>query len=218
MGKTRKRDPVEEHILSMATKVLHLPVTTEAKPKQPSKKLRQIVSTIGSTFMKLEDAINEALVVGREEGFTDIEIGNMIRAEFKRLNRPRMTLSRYLPVTAKHMEKSRPKSDFGNNMLPNRPNEISKLLPQQTITTASTTTGRWNQAPDDYDIEKLDEYDIDYLREIVRWNHYGRENLIKEAFKWQAQFDEMGREKKALQTQLRVKDEKIRLLEEELKK
>jgi hypothetical protein len=67
---------------------------------------------IGSTFMTLEDSINEALEVGRKEGFSDMEIGDMIRAEFKRINLPRMTLSRYLPATANHMEKARPKTMF----------------------------------------------------------------------------------------------------------
>ena len=38
--------------------------------------------------MTLEDNINEALELGRKEGFTDMEVGDMIRAEFKRINRP----------------------------------------------------------------------------------------------------------------------------------
>jgi hypothetical protein len=104
---------------SLASKVLTLP----AKKRQPSKELQQIVNKIGLNFMTLEDSINEALEVGRKEGFTDIEIGDMIREEFKRLNRPRMTLSRYLPATAKHLEKARPRppkaSGFGNILLPN---------------------------------------------------------------------------------------------------
>lgn len=148
MGKT-KNDINEENrknVLELASAIIKLPTddrkkalgygrySNKPKPetKQPSKRLQQIVTKIGSTFMTLEDSINEALELGRKEGFTDMEIGDMIRAEFKRLNRPRMTLSRYLPVTAKHIEKARPKSDFGNNLLPNKPAVVSnenKTLP-----------------------------------------------------------------------------------------
>lgn len=110
---------------------------TKPKSKKPSKQLQQIITKIGSTFMTLEDSINEALKLGRAEGFTDMEIGDMIRAEFKRLNRPRMTLSRYLPVTAKHMEKARPKSGFGNRMLPNRSVAINTII--ETLPPTDTT-------------------------------------------------------------------------------
>ena len=95
-------------------------------PKQASEELQQVIKKIGSMFMTLEDSINEALELGRKEGFADREIGDMLRAEFKRINRPRITLSRYLPATAKHTEKSRPKASFGNILLPNpnlKPNE-----------------------------------------------------------------------------------------------
>src|SRR5918996_2543896 len=115
--------------------------------------------------MTLEDSINEALELGRNEGFTDMEIGDLIRAEFKRINRPRMTLSRYLPATAKHMEKARPpsKSDFGNKMLPNKSVVVNKPLSHNSTTTTSTTIqqqeqaggrpGKTNQGPDEYEIE-----------------------------------------------------------------
>jgi hypothetical protein len=45
-----------------------------------------------------------------------------------------MTLSRYLPTTAKHMEKARPKPDFGNILLPNKPVVVNRALPQSSTT------------------------------------------------------------------------------------
>lgn len=147
--------------------------------KQASKRLQQIVNKIGIAFMTLEDGISEALELGRKEGFTDMEIGDMIRAEFKRINRPRMTLSRYLPVTAKHMEKARPKSDFGNILLPNKPVVTNKILSSTDTTTSTITTkleqqqkpGKFNQAPEDYDINQIQDYDTEYLRDIVQSQH-----------------------------------------------
>jgi hypothetical protein len=111
----------------------------------------------------------------------------MIRAEFKRINRPRMTLSRYLPTTAKHMEKARPKTYFGNKMLPNpdKPVAINKPLPQVSTTTIQHQEkegrpGKWNQAPEDYDISELQDYDADYLKEIVKMQSQEIEALKKE--------------------------------------
>jgi hypothetical protein len=63
------------------------------------------------------------------------------------------------------------------------------------------TTGlpdRFNQGADEYEIEELDQYDIDYLRTIVKWLHKLRMDFIQEAFKWQSKFDNMQREKKEL--------------------
>jgi hypothetical protein len=154
------------------------------KQRQPSKKLQQIIGTIGSTFMKLEDSINEALGLGRAEGFSDMEIGNMIRAEFKRLNRPRMTLSRYLPATAKYLEKARPKpnkSESGNKMLPNRPSTTNKTLPSSTTTTIQhEQPQRWDIDPKEYEIKHVKEYDRDLLVKIVHWLHKTKDEIIHE--------------------------------------
>lgn len=58
--------------------------------------------------------------------------------------------------------------------------------------------GRFNQGADEYEIEELDLYDIDYLRIIVKWLHQLRMDFVKEAFKWQTKFDEMRKEKAAI--------------------
>jgi hypothetical protein len=230
MGQTRDRDHMEKRISvpELALKVLKLPGVNvkldKPKSRQPSKKLQQIVYKIGSTFMTLEDTIIEALELGRKEGFTDIEIGDMIRAEFKRINRPRMTLARYLPVTAKHMEKARTKSDFGNKMLPNRPVAIStenETLPSTDTTTVATKSkqqqrpGKWNQDPLEYDVDNLDQYDIEYLHLAVKGLHQLRMDFIKEGFKWQTRFDDMKREKAALQrenAELKAENERLKRL------
>lgn len=79
------------------------------------------------------------------------------------------------------MEKARPKSDFGNILLPNKPvaTTTSKILSSTNTTHPADTTqleqqgmlGKFNQAPDEYEIDKLDEYDTEYLREIVKDLH-----------------------------------------------
>lgn len=62
--------------------------------------------------------------------------------------------------------------------------------------------GKWNQDPDDYDIEHLEQYDIDYLREVVKHLHNMRLEFIDQGFKWQKRYDEMRLENGTLKQML----------------
>ena len=85
--------------------------------KKPSEELQDLISKVSNAFGKLQDTVNLVLKKGTEEGFTHKELGDMIREKMTNAGYSRMTMSRYLPSSAKHMEKSRTKS--GNKMLPN---------------------------------------------------------------------------------------------------
>ena len=162
MVKATKRNHEEEHHsldMQLASKVLDIPsaaaatIKTKSKLKKPSKQLQQVITKIGATFMTLEDSINEALKLGRAEGFTDMQIGDMIREEFKRLNRPRMTLSRYLPITAKHEPRGNPQGRISNKLLLNKPVAIS--------TESVTLSGRPGYPNEPHPCYKDVEYEVE---------------------------------------------------------
>jgi hypothetical protein len=71
------------------------------KEKSPSKKLKERIHACVSSFQKLGIAVNEALAQGREEGFSDKEIGKMIREEMLKAGLTRQTVNNYLPKSAK---------------------------------------------------------------------------------------------------------------------
>jgi hypothetical protein len=74
---------------------------------KPSSKLQAAIHDVVSCFQKTASAIDEAFEIGREEGFTDMEIGNMIRKEMRSVGYNSRTIRRALPSTAKHTENTR---------------------------------------------------------------------------------------------------------------
>jgi hypothetical protein len=88
---------------------------------EPSEELQALIVKVGDVYSEaltgFNNAINKALEQGRKEGFTDIEIGDMMRGEQRRrylLGLPvytRQTLALSLPPSAKHMEKARTNSN-----------------------------------------------------------------------------------------------------------
>jgi hypothetical protein len=80
------------------------------KEKAPSKKLKEKIHACVSSFQKLGTTVNEALEQGREEGFTDKEIGKMIRDEMLRAGFDRSTVAGYLPSSAKQKPRGKPGS------------------------------------------------------------------------------------------------------------
>ena len=89
-----------------------------------------IVSGIQSVIMN-RDIINKRLEQGRALGFSDIEIGDAIRRESKgKLSD--VTVRKYLPETAKHMQMSRPpiaKPPFAN--VQKSPNQNRLVVPEE---------------------------------------------------------------------------------------
>jgi hypothetical protein len=82
------------------------------KEKAPSKKLEEKIHACISSLQKLGTAVNEALEQGREEGFSDKEIGKMIREEMLRAGLTRQTVSNYLPKSAKAKPRGNPSGRF----------------------------------------------------------------------------------------------------------
>jgi restriction endonuclease Mrr len=80
------------------------------KEKAPSKKLKEKIHACISSFQKLGAAVNEALEQGRKEGFTDREIGKMIRDEMLQAGFERSTIAGYLPSSAKQRPRGKPGS------------------------------------------------------------------------------------------------------------
>ena len=80
--------------------------------------------------------------------------------------------------------------------------ELGDTRTESVKTHARGSLSRFTQGADEYEIEELDLYDIDYLRIIVKWLHQLRMDFVKEAFKWQTKFDEMRKEKAAFVAKL----------------
>ena len=78
--------------------------------KAPSENLKEKIHACISSFQKLRAAVNEALEQGRKEGFTDREIGKMIRDEMLQAGFERSTITGYLPSSAKQKPRGKPGS------------------------------------------------------------------------------------------------------------
>jgi hypothetical protein len=78
--------------------------------KAPSENLKEKIHACISSFQKLGAAVNEALEQGRKEGFTDREIGKMIRDEMLQAGFERSTIAGYLPSSAKQKPRGKPGS------------------------------------------------------------------------------------------------------------
>jgi hypothetical protein len=101
--------------------------------KQPSEVLEKLTEECVSQFGKLNISINKTLEQGRIEGFSDIEVGDMIRRKLLSAGYSKMTVSRALPPSAKHLEKAR--HQFGNKMLPKPKLKLKQQQQQETLTT-----------------------------------------------------------------------------------
>lgn len=116
----------------MQQKTQLLATNTKIRAKKPSKVLEKLIDKCVSEFAKLNIAVNKALERGRLEGFEDRQVGDMIRRKMIAAGYSRMTVSRALPPSAKHMEKARnisPKS--GNKMLPKPSASVEPMLPNK---------------------------------------------------------------------------------------
>lgn len=80
------------------------------KEKAPSKRLKEKIHACIASFQKLGTAVYEALEQGRKEGFTDKEIGKMIREEMLQAGFERSTVASYLPSSAKQRPRGKPGS------------------------------------------------------------------------------------------------------------
>lgn len=145
-------------------------------PKAIQKELDELVLD----FQMAGERANKILEMGRKAGFSDLEIGKWMKQALDKAGYSRMQASRLLPETAKYKPRGDPHgqghgnvSGISNKMLQTKPvvqsTENVVLLPQRP--------GRVNQGPEEYKIEELDQYDIEYLKEIIKWQHDKIETL-----------------------------------------
>jgi hypothetical protein len=80
---------------------------TIAPRKEPSKKLQGAILNVVRSFQKTSVSIDQVFSIGREEGFNDIEIGNMVRKEMLAAGYNSRTIRRALPLTSKQHQKTR---------------------------------------------------------------------------------------------------------------
>jgi hypothetical protein len=93
--------------------------TTELIKKKPSKNLREAIHDMIGSFQKTATSIERVFSIGKNEGFSDMEIGNLIRKEMLAANYDPRTIRRALPPSAKHVEKVREQNAFADKMSAN---------------------------------------------------------------------------------------------------
>lgn len=75
--------------------------------KQPSEKLKQKIDDVAKHFQNCSALVNEAFVWRLEEGFSEKEIGQMIRKQLVQLGYDHRTIRGALPSSAKDISKTR---------------------------------------------------------------------------------------------------------------
>ena len=80
---------------------------SELTIKQPSKKLKQKLDEVVTHFRNAATLVNEVFTLGREEGFSEKEIGQMIRDRLVQLGYNPRSIRRVLPSSAKDLTKVR---------------------------------------------------------------------------------------------------------------
>ncbi|MGH9985908.1 MAG: hypothetical protein ACRD8W_18360 [Nitrososphaeraceae archaeon] len=146
--------------------------TTELRKKEPSKKLRDAIHNAVGIFIKTAKSIDQVFSIGREEGFSDMEIGNMIRKEMSAANYDPRTIRRALPPSAKHVEKAREQNAFADKMSANEhENEVSVQPAQESDNDLILTTHMTRDAePKAHELPttELQQSVTDQSRQIVK--------------------------------------------------
>jgi hypothetical protein len=87
--------------------------------KQPSEKLRQKLDGIVKHIRNCATLVDEVIALGKEEGFSEKQIGRMIREKLKQLGYDPRSIRRVLPSSIKDLSKTRKdylhKSEDNNN-------------------------------------------------------------------------------------------------------
>lgn len=77
-------------------------------------KLREAILDMIGSFQKIATSIDRVFLIGRNEGFSDMEIGNLVRKAMLAANYDPRTIRRALPSSAKHVEKVRGQKAFAD--------------------------------------------------------------------------------------------------------
>lgn len=110
---------------------------TSLERRQPSQNLINGIDTCLLDGKSLKDKMNEVLALGKAEGFTELEMGDIIRQRSRALGLSSSTIRGYLPAAAKHIEKVRvrqlaPDSISKTIFAPDSGAVDYKNLPEQT--------------------------------------------------------------------------------------
>src|SRR5689334_1463217 len=75
--------------------------------KEPSLELTQKIRQLVSGFKKLKTVIEEVFLLGRSQGYSDLQIADLIKQEAQRCGLSSRNIRRYLPPSARHTEFTR---------------------------------------------------------------------------------------------------------------
>jgi hypothetical protein len=138
------------------------------KKRKPSQALLELVEGLAPDFQKLQDKVDEVFRKGREEGFNDMQIGNLVRSRMKEHYSP-ATIRNVLPETAKHMEKR------NKYALKNTASDHEDEDEDSTI---------WQFNAEEFSIQNLEQYDKVYLRTAV-------EHFYADSRKWKKKYEDL---------------------------
>jgi hypothetical protein len=161
------------------------------QPKVPSKKLKDAIHNVRLGFEKLQGVVIKALEIGRAEGFTDIEIGVMVKMEMLEAGYSARTVYNILPDTAKrqykryHHRKSEKTSHY-----------------QEPVTADEAPTGYYQGEANEYDVNAVEQYDRLYLIKVVKYLH---QELWNDTVKWDKKIHEQALEIEKLRKELAKK-------------
>lgn len=127
----------------MATTTEEILVSDSDNSRKPSERLTVAIKECASGFKRLRDNINDAIEIGKIEGYTTKEVGDMIRQELANNQFSDRSIRRYLPAEAKMQSKVR-----GTNL--------------RIVLTA-------NIKPADYQSQDLPKYTKQFLIEVIRY-------------------------------------------------
>jgi hypothetical protein len=181
--------------------------------QQPSETLREKIHNCVADFKsciagikKLEDAVKEAFVLGRQEGYTDKEIGDMIRKELAAAGLSNRTITRYLPAEVKRSggystrkDKLSFQNQNQNGAKQLAPDSISEVIvgeesstkieyendnvkaqAQPGIDDKDVEPSLFYSVPEGFKLDLLDQYDKPYLIKVVKYLHKQIEKLVKQ--------------------------------------
>ena len=176
------------------------------RTKQPSKKLQELVITFVGKIKDAKAAFDELLEQGRIEGFSDLEIGDMIRdkAKGKLSNRQ---IRRLLPDTAKHTEKMRTKQQICGHLSANEhKSSDSPPIPEEIKQMKEDTSRRIDW--DNYNIRTTDAMLDSYTNEELRINLHNAlwvVSSVKQDLKWTTEsFDDFTKRYRDLKKKYKV--------------
>jgi hypothetical protein len=80
---------------------------SELTIREPSEKLKKKLDEVTTNLVNATSLVNEVFTLGREEGFSDNEIGQMVRDRLAELGYNPRSIRRVLPSSAKDLTKAR---------------------------------------------------------------------------------------------------------------